>query len=120
VLCVSGKQSGAADAVPHAQIETGVVDHLLEFVEEADRDKNGMIDFEEWITMCQHIKKRIPMTEVHLERVRDLFELYDSDKDESLTLNELAVLLQELGSRITALPAVRASLCSFSPSAGVC
>jgi NADH dehydrogenase FAD-containing subunit len=35
-----------------------------------------------------------------------LFELFDSDKDDSLTLNELAVMLQEIGSKITALPAV--------------
>lgn len=41
-----------------------------------------------------------------LEKVRQLFDLYDSDGDNSLTLNELAVLLQELGNKITALPAV--------------
>lgn len=53
------------------------------------------------------IKQRIPMAESQLEKVRELFELYDSDGDNSLTLNELAVLLQEIGNKITALPAVR-------------
>ena len=38
-----------------------------------------------------------------------MFDLYDSDADNSLTLNELAVLLQEIGNKITALPAVSAS-----------
>ena len=43
----------------------------------------------------------------HLYKVRDLFERYDTDKDDSLDLNELALLLQELSSKITPLPAVR-------------
>ena len=45
------------------------------------------------------------MSEEHLEKVRELFDLYDSYADESLNLNELAVLLQEIGNKITALPA---------------
>ena len=45
------------------------------------------------------------MSEDHLSRVRELFDLYDSDADNSLNLNELAVLLQEIGNKITALPA---------------
>ena len=55
------------------------------------------------------IKKRIPMAEEQLQKVRELFDLYDSDSDNSLNLNELAVLLQEIGNKITALPAVRLS-----------
>lgn len=39
-----------------------------------------------------------------------MFDLYDSDCDHKLNLNELAVLLQEIGNKITALPAVSASL----------
>lgn len=39
--------------------------------------------------------------------------MYDSDADESLSLNELLVLLQELGHKITALPAVR--ICILPP-----
>lgn len=35
-----------------------------------------------------------------------LFDLYDSDADNSLTLNELCKLLEEIGNKITALPAV--------------
>ena len=57
--------------------------------------------------LVNRIKQRIPMAESQLDKVRELFELYDSDGDNSLTLNELAVLLQEIGNKITALPAVR-------------
>ena len=47
----------------------------------------------EWLTPCLQVK--------------ELFELYDKDKDESLSLNELAAMLQDIGSKITTLPAVR-------------
>lgn len=39
-------------------------------------------------------------------QVKELFELYDKDQDHSLTLNELAVMLQDIGNKITTLPAV--------------
>ena len=44
------------------------------------------------------------MASQHLEKVRELFEQYDSDADDSLTLNELATLLQDIGRKITPLP----------------
>lgn len=88
-----------------ATIETSIVDHLLELVDEADKDKNGKIDFDEFEFMVQRIKKRIPMSESHLNKVRTLFDRYDSDADNSLGLNELCKLLEELGNKITALPA---------------
>jgi len=39
-------------------------------------------------------------------QVKELFELYDKDQDESLSLNELAIMLQDIGNKITALPTV--------------
>lgn len=107
------------------QIETSIVSHLLELVDQSDKNNDGKIDFDEWQIMgvcacwitrpsvhslylyalVREIKKRIPMSEDHLSRVRELFDLYDSDSDNTLSLNELAVLLQEIGNKITALPA---------------
>lgn len=52
------------------------------------------------------MKKRVPLAEEHLRKVRDLFERYDTDQDDSLDLNELALLLQEISSKISPLPAV--------------
>jgi len=46
------------------------------------------------------------MAAPHLGEVRDIFERYDADHDESLTINEVATLLAELGNKITSLPAV--------------
>ena len=45
------------------------------------------------------------MASDQLVKIRELFDLYDSDSDNSLSLNELAILLQEIGNKITALPA---------------
>jgi len=45
------------------------------------------------------------MAEDHLVKVKELFQLYDSDADNSLSLNELLKLLVEIGNRITSLPA---------------
>lgn len=45
------------------------------------------------------------MAEDHLVKVKELFQLYDSDADDSLSLNELFKLLEEIGNRITSLPA---------------
>lgn len=56
------------------------------------------------------------MVSDHLSQVRDLFERYDTDKDDSLDLNELALLLQELSSKITPLPAVSLIPLSSFPS----
>ncbi|KIM22237.1 hypothetical protein M408DRAFT_28872 [Serendipita vermifera MAFF 305830] len=88
-----------------ATIETSVVVHILELVDAADKNKDGKIDYNEWQHMVAQIKRKIPMAAPHLEKVRDLFERYDIDHDDSLTLNEVATLLAELGNKITSLPA---------------
>ncbi|KAL4077285.1 pyridine nucleotide-disulfide oxidoreductase-domain-containing protein [Scleroderma yunnanense] len=104
-LRVKGAPLGDVYAIGDcATIETSVVDYLLELVDEADKDKDGKIDFDEFEFMVRRIKHRIPMSESHLEKVRTLFDRYDSDADNTLSLNELCKLLEELGNRITALP----------------
>jgi NADH dehydrogenase FAD-containing subunit len=57
------------------------------------------------LCLVNRIKAKIPLAEPHVEKVRELFESYDSDADNSLSLNELAVLLEKVGNKITALPA---------------
>ncbi|KAH9950274.1 nucleotide-binding domain-containing protein [Amylocystis lapponica] len=105
-LRVKGAPVGEIYAIGDAStIETSVVSHLLELVDESDKNKDGKIDFDEFEIMVSRIKQRIPMAEESLQKVRELFDLYDSDADNSLNLNELAVLLQEIGNKITALPA---------------
>jgi len=105
-LRVKGTAPGTVYAVGDcATVETSVVSHLLELVKEADRNEDGRIDYDEWMTMVPRIKQKIPMAEDHLSECKQLFELYDSDADNSLSLNELTQLLTELGKKITSLPA---------------
>jgi NADH dehydrogenase len=40
-------------------------------------------------------------------KAREIFELYDTNGDNTLELNELVRLLEDLGNKITSLPAVR-------------
>jgi hypothetical protein len=40
--------------LPH-QIETSIVSHLLELVDESDKNKDGKIDYEEWSYMGESL-----------------------------------------------------------------
>ncbi|KAE9397354.1 nucleotide-binding domain-containing protein [Gymnopus androsaceus JB14] len=105
-LRVKGSPLGDIYAVGDcATIETSLVSHFMDFVEEADQDKNGKIDFNEWEVMVARIKKTIPMAEDHVSEAREIFQMYDTNGDNSLELNELVRLLDDLGNKITSLPA---------------
>jgi hypothetical protein len=71
------------------------------------------------------IKKRLPLAAKHLDqvsdvaiggfvskhrwpfpKVRELFDKFDENKDDSLSINEVAELFQEISNKATALPAV--------------
>ncbi|KAF8891236.1 nucleotide-binding domain-containing protein [Infundibulicybe gibba] len=108
-LRVKGAPLGDVYAIGDCStIETSIVSHFMDLVDEADQDKNGKIDFGEWEFMVQRIKQKIPMAGDHLvegPQAKGLFEMYDSDADNSLSLNELVHLLQEIGNKITSLPA---------------
>ncbi|KAB5595440.1 NADH dehydrogenase [Ceratobasidium theobromae] len=105
-LRVKGAPLGTVYAIGDAStIETSIVSHLLELVDEADKNKDGRIDYGEWETMASRIRRKFPMTDQHIAKLRELFDAYDKDHDGSLSLNELVVLLEELGNKITALPA---------------
>ena len=43
---------------------------MLDLVDEADKNKDGKIDFDEWEIMVKRIKQKIPLAESQLERVR--------------------------------------------------
>ncbi|KAJ3567954.1 hypothetical protein NP233_g6035 [Leucocoprinus birnbaumii] len=105
-LRVKGAPKGTIYAIGDcATIETSAADHFMELVEQSDKNKDGKIDFEEFEDMVHRIKRKIPMAESHLTQVRELFQMYDSNADDSLSLNELMQLLKDLGNKITSLPA---------------
>ncbi|GAA5971253.1 hypothetical protein JCM11641_008283 [Rhodosporidiobolus odoratus] len=87
-----------------ATIETRLVDHLLEFVERADEDKNGEIDRKEFEKMMGFVKRRFPASEKHFSKIQDVFAKYQRENG-TLGLNELADLFIEISKKITNLPA---------------
>ncbi|KAJ4478506.1 pyridine nucleotide-disulfide oxidoreductase-domain-containing protein [Lentinula aciculospora] len=98
-LRVKGTPQGTVYAVGDAAtIETSLVSHFVESVEEADKNKDGKIDFGEW-------EQKIPMAEDHVTKAREIFTMYDTNGDNALELNELVKLLEDLGNKITSLPA---------------
>ncbi|EUR79057.1 calcium-dependent protein kinase 1 [Plasmodium falciparum 7G8] len=58
------------------------VDNILK---EVDFDKNGYIEYSEFISVC--MDKQILFSE---ERLRDAFNLFDTDKSGKITKEELA------------------------------
>ncbi|EED77524.1 predicted protein, partial [Postia placenta Mad-698-R] len=68
-LRVKGAPVGEVYAIGDAStIETSVVSYLLELVDEADKNKDGKIDYDEWRVMVNRIKARIPMAESQLQK----------------------------------------------------
>lgn len=79
-------------------------------------------DYQEWSEMCGQIKKSYPLAQQYLSKVqvnpkslskadsdpsrRDIFEESDTDKDDTLSLNEVAAAFQKLQSKITSYPPV--------------
>jgi NADH dehydrogenase len=62
--------------------------------------------------MLKRIRRLFPTSQLHIEKVRDVFEKYDADKDGAIGLNELASMFAKISGRLTALPAVSsASAC---------
>ncbi|KAH9811047.1 hypothetical protein DFH28DRAFT_1033239 [Melampsora americana] len=86
-------------------IETNLVNYLLELVEQCDKNGDGEIDFKEFEMMIKHIRRKFPTSQMHIEKVRDVFEKYDKDHDNNLGLNELSEMFQEISNRLTSLPA---------------
>ena len=67
---------------------------------------SGRINFEEFEVMLKRIKRLFPTSQLHVEKVRSVFEKYDADKNGSIGVNELADMFAKISSRLTALPAV--------------
>ena len=48
----------------------------------------------------------LPSAAFDWNQVKELFERFDTDGDNSLSMNELLAMLQHIGNNLTALPAV--------------
>ncbi|GJN87665.1 hypothetical protein Rhopal_000620-T1 [Rhodotorula paludigena] len=104
-LRVLGAPLGTVYAIGDcATIETRLVDHLLEFVERADEDKDGNIDRKEFAKMMGYVKRKFPASKKHFAKIENVFDKYRRENG-TLGLNELADMFLEISKKITALPA---------------
>ncbi|KAK4692762.1 NADH:quinone reductase (non-electrogenic), partial [Phenoliferia sp. Uapishka_3] len=87
-----------------ATVETRLVDHLLEMVERCDLNKDGVIEEDEFEMMMKIVDRKFPTAQVHVDKIRDVFEKY-ANKENTLDLNALAELFLDVSKRMTALPA---------------
>lgn len=105
-LRVKGAPLGTVYALGDAAtIETNLVDHLMDIFEDADTDKNSRLDYEEWQRMVVKIKAKYPLAGSAFDKIKEIFDQYDTDKDNEWTLNDAAKAFQELSHKITTLPA---------------
>lgn len=86
-----------------ATVETHLVDHLLELVERCDVNHDGVIDPDEFEMMMKIVDRKFPTAQIHVDKIRDIFDQYA--KDNRLGLNELAEMFLGITKNMTALPA---------------
>lgn len=60
---------------------------------------------EEWKDMAGLIKKKYPLSRGYLGQLHEVFEEFDKDHDQHLSLNELAEMFLTISKKVTALPA---------------
>lgn len=105
-LRVQGAPKGTVYAMGDAAtVQTDLVSDLLNLWDKYDANKDAVIDYKEWEAMAGDIKKRHPLASKYLDKIRDLFDQFDVNHDEKLTLNEVAAMFQNLESKITSYPA---------------
>ncbi|ORX38316.1 hypothetical protein BD324DRAFT_620416 [Kockovaella imperatae] len=103
---VEGAPKGTIYAIgDSATLHVDMLQDLLELWDRYNKNSDDSIDFEEWQLMAAEIKKRHPLTKTYLSKLQGIFEEYDKDHDEKLSLNEVAAMFQALGKKVTSLPA---------------
>jgi NADH dehydrogenase len=69
-------------------------------------NKDGVLQLDEFLSICEKLRTRFPLTEEHLINLKKMFQTYDLDKNDSLDMNEMEVMLNDIDKKLTHLPAV--------------
>lgn len=83
-----------------------LMEHIMEFFEEADSDKDGSLSLNEFLVICNAMKERFPLTEEHLVNLEHKFRKYDKNHSGTLEIDEMKAMLRDVDSKLTNLPAV--------------
>ncbi|ADV23606.1 NADH dehydrogenase [Cryptococcus gattii Ru294] len=105
-LRVQGAPQGSVYALGDAStVQTNLMKDLYNLWDKFDINKDGNIDYEEWQEMVKYIKKKHPLAHRSLTKMRAVFEEFDRDHDEKLSLDEVAELFAKLSKKVTSYPA---------------
>jgi NADH dehydrogenase len=69
-------------------------------------DKNGKLELHEFLSICETMRSRFPLTDQHLTNLEKMFKKYDTDNSGSLEMSEMKIMLQDIDKKLTNLPAV--------------
>ena len=72
-------------------------EELNEMIEEVDLDKNGEVDFEEFITLMNRRSKEIDIE----EEVLNAFKIFDKEGNGLISITELRHIMMTLGDQLT-------------------
>ncbi|KAI8050654.1 pyridine nucleotide-disulfide oxidoreductase-domain-containing protein [Gilbertella persicaria] len=82
-----------------------LLEHIMEFFEEADSDQDGSLQFDQFLVACQTMRTRFPLTDQYLTNLERMFRKYDSDKNGVLDFEEMKCMLNDIDKKLTNLPA---------------
>ncbi|KAI7908056.1 uncharacterized protein BX663DRAFT_492830 [Cokeromyces recurvatus] len=82
-----------------------LLEHLMDIFEEADTNKDGKIQLHEFLIICEKLRSRFPLIGEHLKNLERLFSNYDVDKNDSLDVDEMKTMLEDVDKKLTHLPA---------------
>lgn len=113
-LAVDGylRVKGAPEDTVYAIGDCSTIDNpkltqsIVQLFEEADTDKNGVLDKKEFTAMVDSLIAKYPQIQVHLEKLRSKFSSYDLDHSDTIDLDELRLAMKDVDKSTTTLPAV--------------
>ena len=73
---------------------------LLDMIQEVDTNDDGVINFEEFLTMMK-CSKVLPEAGDSLQELRDAFKVFDMNGDGFISRGELAEMMKKLGEKLT-------------------
>ena len=74
---------------------------LENMIESVDRNKNGTIDFDEFLTMMNAMKEDSELTTDEEDDITQAFKVFDKDGDGLITAEEIQATMMGLGENIS-------------------
>ncbi|CDS02735.1 hypothetical protein LRAMOSA00139 [Lichtheimia ramosa] len=80
-------------------------EHIVEIFERADKNKDGVLQFDEFADAIAYMRKQFPFSRQHIGELVKMFETYDVDKSGTLDIKEMRQMLMDIDKKMTHYPA---------------